>query len=145
MKHMTFVLLLVLTLTSCKHNSETRQDTNQGKQCKDCVATDFPGADSFGQQTCTAPSTCTNNNPTLIDLIANLQCSQSNTDKCTGDCGKGNRCDGIYERARSKGLTVNAAVKPGGNCPGTQVLCDVTLTVPAGGLLACKCSCNPAK
>ena len=114
------------------------------KKCTDCVATDFPGADSFKNSYCTAPTFCRSGNPSLLAMLANDQCRAANPDNCNGDCGSDNECLGIYDRRRSNGITVTANVDATKTCKNRQqVWCDVTLNVGAGGLLACKCSCNP--
>lgn len=113
-----------------------------GKKCEDCVATDFPGPDKFTFTECTAPGYCKTGNTSLLHTVAIEQCQNQNSSACTGDC-KGNVCAGTWDSKRSNGLTVTAAVG-GGKCTDPkQVSCDVTLNVAAGGMLACKCSCNP--
>jgi hypothetical protein len=117
-------------------------------KCEDCVAGNDAGADTINPGTsCTAASNCVANNKSLQWDIANTWCRSSNSDVCTGDCGNGNHCDGIYDSANSNGLTVIAAVVPGNplKCAAPLVTCDAQLVVAAGGTLACKCSCNPGK
>jgi hypothetical protein len=114
-------------------------------KCEDCVAGN-DGADTINPGTsCTAASTCVANNKSLQWDIANTWCRSSNSDVCTGDCGNGNHCDGIYDSANSNGLSVTANIVPGNplKCKGGLVTCDAQLVVAAGGTLACKCSCNP--
>jgi hypothetical protein len=117
-------------------------------KCEDCVAGNDAGPDAINPGTsCTAPSTCVANNKSLQWDIANTWCRSSNSDVCTGDCGNGNHCDGIYDSAKSNGLSVTAAIVPRNplKCAAPLVTCDAQLVVAAGGQLACKCSCNPGK
>lgn len=134
-----------LTLGACKSHNEGNKDGE--KKCEDCVAADLAGPTAYNPgKSCTSTSACQNNSRALLDDLANQWCHDNNADKCKGDCG-GNHCDGIYDRARSNGLTVTAKVDPANpkHCAGTQVTCDAELAIPAGGLLACKCSCNPGR
>ena len=115
-------------------------------KCEDCVAGNDAGPDTINPGTsCTAASTCVNNNKSLQWDIANTWCRSSNSDVCTGDCGNGNHCDGIYDSAKSNGLSVTANIVAGNplKCAAPLVTCDAQLVVAAGGTLACKCSCNP--
>ena len=104
-----------------------RKKEKPEKKCKDCVATDFPGPDTIKLQYCTAASACKNNSPILLNEIANDQCRVGNTDSCNGDCGEGNTCSGIYDRARSAALTQTAAPAAKNTCKAPLILCDVTL------------------
>jgi hypothetical protein len=125
--------------------SENKQEGWKPK-CEDCVAGNDAGPDTINPGTsCTAASTCVANNKSLQWDIANTWCRSSNSDVCTGDCGNGNHCDGIYDSAKSNGLSVTAVVVPGNplKCKAPLVTCDAQLVVAAGGQLACKCSCNP--
>ena len=131
---------------------ETMYSGNQQKgwkpKCEDCVAGNDNGPDTINPGTsCTAASTCVNNNKSLQWDIANTWCRSSNSDVCTGDCGNGNHCDGIYDSNKSNGLSVTANVVAGNplKCKAPLVTCDAQLVVAAGGTLACKCSCNPGR
>jgi len=127
--------------------SENKQEGWKPK-CEDCVAGNDNGADTINPGTsCTAASNCVNNNKSLQWDIANTWCRSSNSDVCTGDCGNGNHCDGIYDAANSNGLSVTANIVLGNplKCKAPLVTCDAQLVVAAGGTLACKCSCNPGK
>ncbi|HME57713.1 MAG TPA: hypothetical protein VKF63_05200 [Terracidiphilus sp.] len=115
-------------------------------KCEDCAAGNDNGPDTINPgMSCTAPSACVNNNKSLQWDIANTWCRSSNSDVCTGDCGNGNHCDGIYDSTKSNGLSVTANIVAANplKCVAPLVTCDAQLVVAAGGTLACKCSCNP--
>ncbi|MGA3262567.1 MAG: hypothetical protein ABSC47_00820 [Terracidiphilus sp.] len=119
----------------------------QAQKCENCVANNNQGPGTFDAPVaCTAASTCVNNNNSLLWDAANGWCSGGkNAEACSGDCGSGYHCNGIYDRANSNGLSVTASVVPGNplKCKGAMVTCNVTVNIAAGGQLACKCSCNP--
>jgi hypothetical protein len=142
-----FATVVSFALVDCTSNNEGKKD-GETKKCEDCVAVDDPGPTQFNPgESCTGAGTCKNNNNQLLVDLANQWCHDNNTDKCTGDCGTGNHCNGIYDPKRSKGLAVTANVDPKNpkNCKGGLVSCDAELAIPAAGLLACKCSCDPGK
>jgi hypothetical protein len=115
-------------------------------KCEDCVASNDNGPDTINAPiSCTAPSACVNNNNSLLADSTNGWCSSNNTAECSGTCGDGYHCSGIYDPKNSNGLSVTAAVVAGNplKCKGAMVTCNVNLVVAAGGTLACKCSCNP--
>jgi hypothetical protein len=114
--------------------------------CKNCTASDTNGPDKSSEDvSCTSPDNCKADNPSLIAERANQTCHDDNLSNCDGDCGTGKHCDGIYDRERSAGLKLTAAVDRTNpkHCPGTKVTCKNRLIIPAAATLACKCSCNP--
>ncbi len=117
----------------------------QKPACDKCEAKNNPGPGTFDPNvSCTAPSTCVNGNNTLLQHGANEWCNNNNTSECSGDCPNHYHCHGIYDRAKSNGLTVKARILPGNplHCKGAMVTCNVTVNIAAGGQLACKCSCD---
>ncbi len=114
-------------------------------KCENCVAKNNGPGTFDPTVSCTAPSACANGNNSLLSYGANEWCNNNNTSECSnGECPNGYHCHGIYDRLKSNGLTVKAAVVPGNplHCKGAMVTCNVTINIAAGGQLACKCSCD---
>jgi hypothetical protein len=113
--------------------------------CDKCTAKNNPGPGSFDPNvSCTAPSTCVSGNNTLLQHGANEWCNNNNTSECSGECPNHYHCHGIYDRAKSNGLSVTASVVPGNplKCKGAMVTCSSRVSIAAGGQLTCKCSCD---
>lgn len=140
--------LVMFALVGCSEPQEQMQQTRAGKaqkSCYDCVATNYPaGTDSFSYTTCTAASACVNGDESILHYAANRKCKAINTNECKGKCEGERKCMGILDPDSNwKALTVDAV--PGAPCPGAagQINCKITITVPAGQLMDCDCSCNP--
>jgi len=143
------ILLLVLPLLAgCLTQSEgisrgeiISQQT-KAKRCVDCTATDFPGGNNFTETFCAAPGNCVNGNAQILRHAANEKCGSLNTNMCTGTCTGSRECEGIIDPNSNLG-GLNVAAVAGAACPGgTKVNCTVTVTIPVGQRVDCKCTCN---
>jgi hypothetical protein len=125
-------------------NGGTKEDTK--KKCDDCVAAFTTGPEDYDPgKSCAAASACKSTNKDLLAELANQKCHDDNTSNCTGTCGGGTYCGGIYDAKQSHGLSLDASID--GNDPQkckakNLETCDATLKIAAGGELICRCSCS---